>query len=171
MRVWSNMEDRGTNHDSFMDSDWGADVVNCHSVSRYLFSLGCGAISWSLKKQAAVATSSMEAEYMASCHAIKEAMWLCSFLKLIGFEQKKATLIHCDNNSSNSLCKDPTFHKRTKHIDIQYHYIQERVNANDISFTHIPGGKNLVGALTKLLQHPHFEFLHSRLGIHLPIHD
>ena len=109
----------------FMDSDWSADVDNHQSISGYVFSLGGGAISWSSKKQAMVATSSTEAEYMASCHAMKEAMWLCALLKLIGFEQKQPTLISCDNNSLNTLGQDPSFHKRMKHIDIQYHYVYE----------------------------------------------
>jgi len=69
----------------FTDSDWVANVDNCQSVSGYVFSLGHGAISWSLKKQATVATSSTEAKYMVSCHA----MWLCALLRLIGHEQKK----------------------------------------------------------------------------------
>jgi len=78
---------------SFTDSDWGANVDNCQSISGYVFLLGGGAISWSLKKQTTVAMSSTEAEYMASCHAMKEAVWLCALLKLIRFEQKLPTLI------------------------------------------------------------------------------
>jgi len=95
-----------------MDSDWGVDVDKCWSVSGYVFSLGCGAISWSSKKKAMVATSSTKVEYMASCHATKEAMWLCALIKLIGFQQKKATLISCDNNGSNMLGRDPHFTNR-----------------------------------------------------------
>ena len=77
------------------------------------------------KKQATVAMSSTEAEYMASCHTMKEAMWLRALLKFIRFEQKQPTLISCDNNGSNMLGWDPSFHKQTKHIDIQYHYVRK----------------------------------------------
>ena len=106
----------------FMDLDWGANVDNCWLISAYIFSLGSGAISWSSKKHASVATSSMEAEYMVSCHATKEAMWLHTLLKLIRFEQKQPTLISCDNNGLNTLGWDPSF---LKHIDIQYNYVHE----------------------------------------------
>jgi len=75
----------------------------------------------SLKEASYVATSNTEVEYMASCHARKEAMWLHALLKLIGFEQKQPTLISCDKNGSNTLGKNPSFYKWTKHIDIQYH--------------------------------------------------
>ena len=102
-----------------------------------------GAISWHSKKQATVTTSIMEAEYMASCHVKKEAMWLCTLLNLIGFKQEQPTLISCDNNSSNMLGWDPSFHKRTKHIDIQYNYVHKWVEAKDMLFSHIPSCENL----------------------------
>ena len=75
----------------FMDSLWGMDVDHRWSISSYFFSLGHGTISWGSKKQVTVATSSTEAEYMASCCATKEAMWLWSLLGLIGFKQQGST--------------------------------------------------------------------------------
>ena len=55
-----------------------------------------------------------------------------------------------------------------KHIDIQYHYVHEHIEAKDVLFRHIPGCENPADALTKLLQRPHFEFLWDRLGIVRP---
>ena len=92
-------------------------------------------------------------------------MWLRSLLGLISFEQRGSTTIFCDNNGSNTLGKDPSLHKRMKHIDIQYHYVRERVEAKDVLFRHIPGRENPADALTKPLQRPHFEFLQDHLGI------
>lgn len=147
------------------DSDWGSNPDDRHSISAYLFSLGGGAISWSSKKQPTVSTSSTEAEYIASCHATKEAVWLWTLLKLIGFEQLSATVICCDNRGSNDLTKDPSFHARTKHIDIQFHYICERVADNQVSFIYIPSKENPADLLTKRLPQPAFTFLHGLLNL------
>ena len=76
----------------WVDSDWGACMDTCQSVSGYAFSPGSGLISWSSKKQATMDTSSTEAEYIASCHGTKEAIWIRNLLKLLHFEQATALL-------------------------------------------------------------------------------
>jgi len=93
-------------------------------------------ISWSSKKQATVTTSSTEAgNGKLSCD--KRPCGFMHFVNLIGFEKKQPTLISCDNNGLNMLGQDPSFHKWTKHIDIQYHYVCEWVEAKDTIFSHI----------------------------------
>ena len=94
-----------------MDSDYTQDLDDHKSISGYTFSLGSRAISWSSKKQATIAGSSMEAEYVAADHATKEAMWLRTLLSLIGHTQSRPTLIQCDNMGAISLIKNPVFHK------------------------------------------------------------
>src|SRR6266481_6706360 len=127
----------------WVDSDWGACTDTRRSTSRYAFSLGTGIISWSSKKQPTVATSSTEAEYIASCHGAKEAVWLRSLLKFLSFAQDGATTIHCDNVGSNILTRDPSFHAQTKHIDIQHHYVHEHVKAHDLHYAYTPTRDNL----------------------------
>jgi len=80
----------------WVDSDWGACMDTCHSMSSYAFSLSSGLVSWSSKKQPTVATSSTKAEYIASCHGTKEAVWLHSLLKSLGHAQDHLSYIHCD---------------------------------------------------------------------------
>jgi Reverse transcriptase (RNA-dependent DNA polymerase) len=119
----------------YIDSDWSSDRDDQRSIAGYLYSLGSGPISWSSKKQPTVVTSSVEAEYMACAYATKEALWLRSLLKLIGFEQKAPTAIQCDNMGVITLTKDPSFHARTKHIDVAHHFIRERVHHCKITFS------------------------------------
>jgi len=117
------------------------------------------------KKKPTVATSSTEVGYMASCHAMKEAVWLQTLLHLIGYMQHELTVILCNNAGSNMLTKDPSFHTCTKHIDVQHHYVCKCVEASDIQFHWTPTTKMPTDALTKALPHPKFKHLTNKLGI------
>ena len=105
------------------DADWGGDRDIRRSTSGYVFSLGHGALSWSSKRQPTVALSSTEAEYRAACSATCEAVWLRRLLGELGFPQQSKTVIHSNNQSCIAIAKNPVFHARTKHIEIQYHFV------------------------------------------------
>jgi hypothetical protein len=115
------------------DSDYANCADTHRSVSGYCFKLGTGVISWSSRKQPTVATSSCEAEYMATCHATKEAVWLRALLLGMDLAQPRATLISVDNHGALALTEDPYFHARSKHIDVQYHFTCERVEAGNVT--------------------------------------
>ena len=102
------------------------------STTGYVFKIGDGAVSWSSKRQPTVALSTTEAEYMATTQAGKEALWYRSFLEDIGISQHTPTIIHNDNQGSLSLAKNPVFHTRTKHIDVQHHFIRELVEEGKV---------------------------------------
>ena len=87
------------------------------STSGYVFNLFGGAISWMRKRQAVVALSAIEAEYMAATHASKEAVWLQRLFSSIGLVQQTVRL-DCDNQSAIFLAKNPAYHSKTKHIDV-----------------------------------------------------
>jgi hypothetical protein len=102
---------------------------------------------------------------MATYHATKEALWLRTLLKLIGFKQNGPTTIYCDNESAITLKKDPFFHARTKHINIQHHFVCERVESRDVIFTHLSTQEMLADALTKPLARLQFQYLIKKLGV------
>jgi len=118
----------------WVDWDWGACTDTCQSTSRYVFSLGLGLVSWSSKKQPTVAIYSTEAENIASCHGMNEAVWLHSLLKSLGYTQAAASHILCDNVGSNILTCDPSLHVHTNHIHSQHHYSHELVEVSDIDY-------------------------------------
>ena len=89
--------------------------------------LNGGAISWSSKKQSVVALSSMEAKYIGITHTAKEAIWIHHLLSKL-YSSKildYPLLVHCNNKSAIELTKNATFHSRTKHIAIRFHYIHK----------------------------------------------
>jgi hypothetical protein len=86
--------------------------------------MGGGAISWSSKRQPTIALSTTKAKYMANTQATKEAIWIIKLMMdLRCMEDKKVMVIRCDNQGAISLTKNPIHHARTKHIDVQHHFV------------------------------------------------
>ena len=124
--------------EGFTDANWGNDTDDRHSICGYVFTLNGGAISWSSKKQSVVALSSTEAEYIGITHAAKEASWVRHLLSELysPLVLKYPIMLYCDNKSAIELVKNATFHSRTKHIAIRYHYIREAYNDGTIILSH-----------------------------------
>ncbi|KAL0364522.1 UNVERIFIED_CONTAM: Retrovirus-related Pol polyprotein from transposon RE2 [Sesamum angustifolium] len=95
------------------DSDWAGSVDDMKSTSGYTFSLGSGIFSWASKKQATVAQSSAEAEYIAAAATSNQAIWLRRILEDMGEKQEEPTRIYCDNKSAIAITKNPVQHSRT----------------------------------------------------------
>jgi hypothetical protein len=115
----------------------------------YIFTIGSGAVSWSSKKQAIVALSTTEAEYIAAVHAAKEALWICMCLAEIARPLEKTTTIHLDNVSAISITKNDEYHPHTKHIDIQYHFIRHAVQEKLLHIDYVPTEDMAVDVFTK----------------------
>ena len=105
----------------------------------------------------------MEAEYMAATQAMKEAIWLQCLLADMGHPQKGATVIHEDNHGCIGLAKNPIHHARTKHIDIQHHFVRERVESGEVELKPIPTSHQLADVLTKALTKDRFNALVDKL--------
>jgi phosphoribosyl-AMP cyclohydrolase len=134
------------------------------STSGYVFNLFGGAISWMSKRQAVVALSTTKTEYMATTHAIKEAIWLQRLCSGIGLVQK-VVRIDCDSQSAIFLAKNPTHHSKIKHIDIQYHFVRDMVEENKVSLMKVDTLKNTVDSLTKSVSTEKFSWCRGSMGI------
>ena len=97
-----------------------------------MFSFGSAAVTWSSKKQPTVALSNTEAKYRGAAVAACEVAWLSTLLGDLGVQVDEQVVIHCNNLSSIQLARNPVFHAQTKHIEVHYHYVRERVLVGDI---------------------------------------
>eukprot|EP00253_Pinus_taeda_P027659 PITA_27659 len=150
----------------YSDSDWAGNLDDHRSITGYAFSIGSGVISWCSRKQSTVALSSCEAEYQALCAATCEAIWLRRLLTDTGEGQKAATSIKTDNQSTIKLAYNPVFHKNTKHIDTQFHFVREKIQSKEICVDYHNTCDNLANIFTKPLGTIKFELIRGLLGVH-----
>ena len=148
----------------YSDADWGGDLAERKSTSGYVFLLAGGAISWSSKKQSTVALSTTEAEYIAMCHASKEAIWLRQLLADINYKILGPTSIYGDNQGCIALSKNPSDHARTKHMDIKYHFVREKVEQQKIVLSFCPSEDMAADAFTKGLTKEKHQRLIKKIG-------
>ena len=150
----------------YTDSDWAGCTATRRSTSGYVFNVGSGAISWSSKRQATVALSTCEAEYVGQTQATKEAIWLRSLLTSLRKKDSLPTvIIYGDNQGAIALSKDPKSHGRTKHIDIAAHFCREKVADKSVDFKYTPTDLQVADGLTKPLARDKFESFRSALGL------
>ena len=112
-----------------------------------------GPVSWSCKRQSTVATSSIEAEYIGQYNGAREAIWIQSFLRELGYLNliKKLLVIKADNIRAESLSQDSTIHSQAKHLDVAYHWQRQQVERKALEFEDIPSKDNGADSLTKPL--------------------
>jgi hypothetical protein len=150
----------------YCDANWASDLEDRRSTTGFVFMMGGGATSWSSKRQPTIALSTMEAEYMASTQATKEAIWMTKLRKELGYmKEKKAMVIQCDNQGAISLTKNPTQHVRTKHIDVQHHFVRQQVENDEVTFEYCSTKEMVADVLTKALPKERHYKLISMFGL------
>ena len=149
----------------YCDADWGGDRDDRKSTSGYIFTFG-GAVSWKSKKQAIVAQSSAEAEYISASEAGKESVWIQALLKEIGYEIK--TKLHCDNQSCISIMSNTGGHNRTKHIDVRYHFIKDLIEPGGLTVQYLSTNDMLADPLTKGISKEKLRKFMIEVGLTVP---
>ena len=150
----------------YSNSDW-ASQAHRHSISGFTFIIGMGVVSWSSKKQPIVTLSSTEAKYVALTHCSKNIIWIHKLLKefLSILKSTLPTTLFCNNQGMIWLSKDSTFHRRTKHIDVHFHFIHQTVSQGHISIIYCPTDDMIADTFTKPLACVKFKKFHQLLGI------
>ena len=133
------------------DADWAGDPIDRKSTTGYCFLLGSSLISWRSKKQTFVARSSTEAEYRALIDTTSELLWLWWLLKDLGVSTSSATPLYCDNQSAIHIAHNDVFHERTRHIEIDCHFIRYHLVHGALKLFSVSFKDQLVDIFTKLL--------------------
>jgi hypothetical protein len=163
-------KDTNFNIQAFSDADWASCLDDRHSTTGYCLYLGRNLISWTSRKQRTVSRSSTESEYRAIAQASTEIIWLCSLLSELGLVSSTPALLWCDNIGATYLTANPLFHARTKHIEIDVHFVRDLVASNALSIRFISSKDQLADTFTKPLPTAKFILLLDNLNVHeLPL--
>jgi hypothetical protein len=150
----------------YSDADYAGDIDNRLSRSGIIFVLNGGPVSWTSQKQSTISTSTCQAEYVAAFEATKSAVWLRRLMHDLGVKVDKPTPLMVDNQGTIHTIKNPaSSHKRSKHWDIQYHYVQEQFKAGTIHAEYVCTKKQLADFLTKSLTPDKFSHNLSQLNM------
>ncbi|XP_057518378.1 uncharacterized mitochondrial protein AtMg00810-like [Amaranthus tricolor] len=153
---------------SYTDADWGGCPHTRQSTSGYCVFLGDNLISWSSKRQPILSKSSAEAEYRGDANVVSKTCWLCNLLLELHCPLMKATLVYCDNVSAIYLSDNPVHHQHTKHIEIDIHFVREKVKQGEVCVLHVPSQYQIADILIKGLPKILFDEFFASLSVRKP---
>ena len=134
---------------AYSDSDWAEDRDDRHSTTGFIFLMAGGAISWASRRQPTVSLSSTEAEYKAASDACRQMMWLRVFGEELGDDISSATPLCMDNQGAIFLAENPAIDRRTKHVEVRYHFIREYSANGNVDIYYVATKEQLADSLTK----------------------
>lgn len=149
----------------YSDSDHAGCPYTRRSVTGYCAFIGEGCVSWRARKQPTVATSSPEAEYRAAYEAAQEVVWLRQLLIDMKYSIQEPITLYCDNQRALALSKNPLYQTRSKHFNIMYHWIREKVEDHTITPIYVATSLMLEDFLTKAVHFPKHHFCRRGLGL------
>lgn len=151
--------------EGYTDADWGSNPVDYRSTAGYFTFVGGNLVTWRSKKQKVVSLSSAEAEFRGAKHGITEILWLRRLLTDLGFSPKKTSRLYCDNKAAISIAENPVQHDRTKHVEIDRHFIREKIDRGIIELPFIRSENQLADILTKAVNAKVFKEVLDKLSI------
>jgi hypothetical protein len=150
---------------AYSDADWAGCPDMRRSTSGFCVYLGDNLVSWSSKRQTTVSRSSAEAEYRVVAHAVAECCWLHQLLHELHIFIPRATVVYCDNVSVVYMAANPVHHRRTKHIEIDIHFVREKVALGQFRVLHVPSTHQFADIMTKGLPVQLFTYFRTSLCV------
>ncbi|KAK4258317.1 hypothetical protein QN277_007775 [Acacia crassicarpa] len=154
----------------YTDADWAGDQENSRSTSGYCTFVWGNLVTWQSHKQRVVSTSSAESELRSLSERLKEEIWLKRVADETYTKIESPLKLYCDNKAALSMALNPVQHSRTKHVDVDRHFIREKVEDGIICLSYIPTELQLVDILTKGLPEDKFEGFVCKLDM-MSIYD
>ncbi|GAA0172743.1 transmembrane signal receptor [Lithospermum erythrorhizon] len=149
----------------FTNADWAGAIDDRRSISGNSTIIWGNLITWRSKKQNVVARSSAEAEFRAMAHRVCEAIWIKGLCEELNIQYDGPIQLYYDNQFGISIAHNPVQHDRTKHVELDRHFIKEKIEGNIIKIKHVNTGEQLADMLTKGLSEKTLSQLLNKLGL------
>ena len=150
---------------AYTDVDWATDPNDRRSISGYCVYLGDNLVAWSSRKQGIIAKSTTELKYRAMTLCSTEITWINSLLGELKMEVENVPIIISDSTSAAAIAANPVHHSRTKHFEIDFHFLRDKVTKGELEIKYVSSNDQISDVLTKPLPHYKFSCFRNKLKV------